>query len=232
MELKIRDVATLLGETEENVFRWARRGEIPAHRVQDQYLFNRVELQEWAVTHNHHMSQNLFAAPGEDPALPSLAEAIRRGGIHYGVRGAARDETLKEITALPGVPEGVDRALLLELLLSREMTTSTAIGGGIAIPHPRHPLVVGVPHPTVLLCFLETPVDFHALDGKPVGVLFAVLSPSIRMHLQMLGRLCFALRDEGFRNLLDTEAKSEEILARLRDLDASSEAERVEFPRT
>jgi nitrogen PTS system EIIA component len=225
MELKIRDVATFLGETEESVLRWARRGEIPAHRVQDQYLFNRVELQEWAVAHNHKVSPDLFIAEGEDAELPSLSEAVARGGIHYGVRGDRREQTLKEITLLPEIPEGVDRALLLELLLGREMTTSTAIGGGIAIPHPRHPLVVEVKHPSVLLCFLETPVDFNALDGKPVRVLFAVLSPSIRMHLKMLGKLSFALRDPDFRNLLDAPAKREEILSRLRELDEASDAE-------
>ncbi|HEY6931283.1 MAG TPA: PTS sugar transporter subunit IIA, partial [Thermoanaerobaculia bacterium] len=64
--------------------------------------------------------------------------------------------------------------------------------------------------------FLERPVDFGALDGRPVRVLFMLLSPSVRDHLQVLAKLAAALHDETFKGLITRTASSKEILNWLR----------------
>src|SRR5262249_48316043 len=89
---------------------------------------------------------------------------------------------------------------------------STGIGEGIAIPHVRNPIVLHVPRPTVTLCFLDRPIDFGALDGKPVHVLFAMVSPTVRAHLRLLSRLSFALHDAGFKKAVLCKASRDEIL--------------------
>jgi PTS system nitrogen regulatory IIA component len=71
------------------------------------------------------------------------------------------------------------------------------------------------------LCFLERPVDFGALDGKPVHVLFAVISPTMRGHLQLLSRLAHALHDDPFRQALMAQAPAEDILREARRVDAA-----------
>ena len=220
MELRVREVAKLLHVSEATVYRWVRQGLLPAHRAGEQLRFNRVELQEWAVTHGWRAAPELLA-PSSAEATPSLLAAFERGGIHYGVAGANREDVLRAVADLPGVPAGVDRALLAQLLIGREALASTAVGEGIAIPHPRDPLVVGVEAPHVLVCFPARPVDFGALDGCPVRLLFVVLSASVRQHLQILARLSFALHDAELRARLDRRAPAPEILDRLRELESS-----------
>lgn len=215
MDLKARDVARLLNVSEDTVYRWARRGSLPAHRVHEQFLFNRVELQEWAALHKHRVSPELFAANGSDSEGPDLLGALERGGITHGLAGETRAEVLSAITQLPGIPSGVNRDLLHQLLLAREALASTSIGDGIAIPHPRDPVVVHVRRPLVLLCFLARPVEFGAPDGRPVRVVFLLLSPSVRDHLRLLAKLAAALHDEDFKKLLHTAAPGREILDRL-----------------
>jgi PTS system nitrogen regulatory IIA component len=222
MDLRVRDVARLLSVSEHTVHRWARDGSLPSHRVGQQYRFNRVELQEWAATHGHEVSPELFAAAGAADATPSLAAALERGGVYAGIRGARREEILAAVAELPGVPAGVDRALLRELLIGREALASTAVGDGIAIPHPRDPLVIGVDEPHVLLCFLERPVDFGAIDGQPVRVLFTLLTSSVRQHLQILAKLAFALHDPALRELLNRTASPPAILDRIQALESAA----------
>lgn len=224
MELRVRDVAKLLNVSEDVVYRWVEDGSLPARKIGGQFRFNRVELQEWAATHGHRVSPRLFSSRGPEEELPSLSAALERGGVHFGVPGHRRETVLAAVARLPGIPPGVDRALLQQLLVSRETLAPTAIGDGIALPHPRNPLVVRVAEPHVLLCFLAEPVDFHAMDGRPVRVLLTLLSPSVRAHLQMLARLAFALHDEGLRALLAGTPSREAVLERIRHLEAATPA--------
>jgi PTS system nitrogen regulatory IIA component len=92
---------------------------------------------------------------------------------------------------------------------------STGIGDGIAIPHVRNPIVLHVERPFVTLCLLRHPVDFGAMDGKPVHSLFMVVSPTVPAHLHILARLGFVLRDDVLRDMLRSRAPAEEILARV-----------------
>ncbi len=221
MDLSVRDVAKLLKVSEDTIYRWVRRGFLPAHRVHDQYRFNRVELQEWAALHKHRVSPELFSPNGSAEELPSLHAALERGGIFYQVPGDRRETALQAVTQLPGIPASVNRQMLYQLLVAREALASTALGDGIAIPHPRDPIVVHENDPLVLLCFLKQPVDFCALDGQPVRVLFTLLSPSVRRHLQMLAKLAFAFHDDTLRELLRTVAPKEAILERVRVIEKS-----------
>ena len=219
MDLKTRDVARLLNVSEDTVYRWARRGTLPAHRLDDQYRFNRVELQEWAAVHNHRVSRELFAANGSDAQPKPLSAALERGGVVYELPGSTREEALEALAVLPGIPGSVDRALLAQLLIAREALASTSIGNGIAVPHPRDPVVVAIDRPVAFLCFSAQPLDFGASDGVPVRVLFLLLSPSVRDHLQMLAGLSAALHDRPVQELLTSRAPADRILDRLRLLE-------------
>jgi PTS system nitrogen regulatory IIA component len=119
------------------------------------------------------------------------------------------------------LPEEVDREFLLKMLLAREDLASTGVGEGIAIPHVRSPIVLHVARPTVTLCFLETPVDFGALDGRPVQCLFTLVSPTVRAHLHLISRLAFALRDPAFKETIRRQGSRDEILAEFRRIDTA-----------
>jgi PTS system nitrogen regulatory IIA component len=117
----------------------------------------------------------------------------------------------------------VDRELLFDVLLAREALQSTGVGDGIAIPHVRNPVVLHVPKAMVSLCLLATPIEFGAMDGKPVHALFSLISPTVRTHLHLLSRLAFTLRDAGFKAAVTRRASTDEIL---------KEAHRVEVALT
>lgn len=219
MNLHVRDVSRLLGVSEKTVRHWIRGKGLPAHRVDDHYRFNEVELQEWAAAQKRRISLELFAPDGRLAELPSLGNALERGGIFHSVPGSTRDEVFKAVGQLSGIPRSIDRGLLYELLIGREALASTGIGDGIAIPHPRDPFVLQVEAPLALLCFLREPVDFRAPDGQAVEVLFLLLSPTVRCHLQMVSKLAFVLYDRALKELLHTHAPETEILKRVRALE-------------
>jgi PTS system nitrogen regulatory IIA component len=222
MKLMVRDAAQLLMVTEKTIYRWIKQGVIPAYQINDQYRFNRAELLEWATSRKINVSPEIFAEPegGETPP-PSLSEALREGGVHYRVGGADKTAVLHGAVDMMKLPDEVDREFLYQVLLAREALGSTGIGEGIAIPHVRNPIVLHISRPTVMLCFLEHPVDFGALDGHPVSALFIMISPTVRAHLYLLSRLGFALRDPAFKNAVLHQASREEILETLKRVEKS-----------
>ena len=108
---------------------------------------------------------------------------------------------------------------ILDLVIERERLSSTGIGSGIAIPHVRseqftkHYLLFGRN---------AKGIDFDSVDGKPVHLIFMVLSPSHAntFHLQLLARVSKMLHDTSFREHLMTEKNTKNISKFIKDKDA------------
>lgn len=213
MQLTVRDAARLLNLSEKTVYRWIKKETIPAWRVGDQYRFNRAELLEWATSRRHPLSPEIFQeTPQPGTPLGTLTQALADGGVHYRVDGQDRAGVLRSVVNLLHLPDEVDRTWLYQMLLARELLGTTAIGGGIAIPHVRNPVVMHIPRPQVSLCLLERPIDFGSLDGQPVRTLFVVVSPTIRAHLHLLARLAFVLRDPHLQEVLSVAGPRDALL--------------------
>jgi nitrogen PTS system EIIA component len=224
MQIDVREAAELFAVSEKTIYRWIKAGSLPGYRVQGQYRFNRTELLEWATSRSIPIDPALFEerpAEGADapPAPVLLAAALETGGIHRGVHGDGKPETLATVVELVPLPLSVDRKLLLHVLLSRESLGSTGIGDGIAIPHVRNPIILHATKPTITLCFLEHPIDFASLDGRPVHTLFTLVTPSIKSHLQLLSRLAHALRAPSFRDVISRQADDGTIFAAADEID-------------
>jgi PTS system nitrogen regulatory IIA component len=222
VQVTVRDVSRYLAVAEPTVVRWVRQRGLPAQFVGGRYRFNRAEVLEWATANKLKVSPEMFDhLETEDEANPDLAAALEAGGIHYRFPDTTKEKVLRALVDVLPLPDGTDKDLLWHLFLAREASASTAIGGGIALPHVRNPIVLHVSRPVVTLCFLEKPVDFGALDGQPVRVLFSLVCPTMRSHLQMLARLSHALHDPGFRAAVTRPGTRDEILREARRVEAA-----------
>jgi PTS system nitrogen regulatory IIA component len=147
-----------------------------------------------------------------------LTELLERGGVHYGIPGNSPEEVLAALIgslANPSVPAGE----LLQACLEREALMPTSIGNGIALPHPRNPMAVDRGSQFTALGFLEHPVHWNALDGKPVDTLLFIVSASSKLHLHTLSRINFLCQDGGFLRLLKTRASREAILTYIKETE-------------
>ena len=212
--LDVKDVSRLLSVSEKTIYRWISGNEIPAYRIGQSYRFNRVELLEWATARKIKVSHEIFdetISPGDE--TPSLTTALETGGIHFHVPGGEKETVLKSIVGIMRLPDDIDRDFLSSALLARENLGTTAIGDRIAIPHVRNPIVFHIGSPVLSLCFLENPIDFGALDGKAVDIVFTLMTPTIRSHLHLLSRLSYALHLPEVRLLITPQSTAEQIMA-------------------
>jgi PTS system nitrogen regulatory IIA component len=164
----------------------------------------------------------LFREPenGDREVLPNVAEALRAGGVVERVPGTDKRAILAALIGHLKLPRGVDREGLLQIILAREQLGSTGIGEGIAIPHVRNPIVMRVPKPMLLLGLLEQPIEYAAVDRKPVHSVFLVITPTTRSHLHILSRLGYILQDRDLRTLLATRAPADRILQAMGEVES------------
>ena len=214
MQLTFRDVEQAFEIEEKTLYHWLNALGMPAVKANDQYYFNSVEILEWALKNRIRLTTGALklcekSRQGQDVITPALL----RGGVHFALNGAHRDEVLGKVIDLLPLPSHIQKSPLKEMLLSREQAGTTGIGNGIAIPHVKHPVVLAGLEPVVGLFFLEKNVDFSAVDGEGVHTLFVILSSSFKGHLSLLSRLAFCLQDEEVKSALARRTNREEILA-------------------
>ena len=216
MRISVREVAKLLSVTEKTIYRWIKKRQIPATRVGELYRFNRLEILDWATARRIPVAQDILLSDEEAASgtnILSLAHALKSGGIIYRVGGNDKESCLRAVIECLRLPSQADSESLYQVLLAREKLSSTGIGDGIAIPHARSPIIYHMDSPQVSLCFLEKPVEFNALDGKPVYALFTLICPTVKSHLHLLSRLSFVLHDADYKKTIETQAPREEIIA-------------------
>jgi len=212
MELNLQEAARRLGVSAETVRRWARQGRLGVLQPTGDFQVGIEELQTWAREQGLRLREGSAAGP-RGAALPPVSAALERGGILQDLAGGTPDEVLRALVAAAPLPPAADRAALLRQLQAREAMASTGLGAGVALPHPRTPSADFAPEPLILVALLAQPVDWRALDGRPVHTAILLLSPSPQLHLQALSRLAFLLREPRFHGALERRAGAAEILA-------------------
>ena len=222
MKLKIQDLAKRLAIPAGTLERWIRQGRIPVYREGETCVFRRSSLERWASVHNLVFSSGgpeAVVPPVGHPALENLLPVMKRGGTFYDIEASGIDSALAAAAAvIPGLSAS-DREELLAGLNEREQMTSTGIGKGVAIPHPRTPPAGMIQDPLITTCFLDQPLDFSAVDDQPVFVLFVMLSPSIKAHLHLLSRLSFCVRNDAFVEFLKRRPSPDDLLSRIAEFE-------------
>lgn len=214
MQLTKKDVAKLFNVGERTVNEWMKKQGLRGYREGDVFYFNRTELFEWAALRgmkipDELLSENKGTINGKELCL---FPAVEKGGIFYNIPGQTKPELLRNIVNLLNLPPEVDKDYLFNILLAREQLMTTAIGEGVAIPHPRSPIVLKISAPAVTICFPEKPIDYGALDGMPVHTLFTVISPSVTTHLKLLSRISYLLKNGEFKSALRERADKARLL--------------------
>lgn len=219
MDLEIKDVAELLSVTEGTIHRWLTDGKIPAYLINQQYRFSRIEIENWMMSgHLHHSTQEEKGIQSQKTGMQhfSLYRAVHKGEVFCHVPGTQKEEIIRGTMNLIAPKLGLDADVFSELLLDREDLMPTALNNGIAVPHTRDFLLQG-PFDVVVVVFPEKPIDYGALDGKPVHTLFFLLSTNDKRHLHLLAKIAHLSSQEAALDLLRCKPNKEVLLDFIKD---------------
>ncbi|WP_454658150.1 PTS IIA-like nitrogen regulatory protein PtsN [Bosea beijingensis] len=126
----------------------------------------------------------------------TLTDLLSPAAVISPLRANGKKQALQELAQHAATLTGLPDRELFEALLQRERLGSTGIGDGIAIPHGRMP---GIDRLVGLFARTEKPIDFDALDGQPVDIIFVLIAPegAGADHLKALARVARVLRNQS-----------------------------------
>lgn len=145
-----------------------------------------------------------------------LTDLVAPNAIIPALKVNNKKQALQEIAARAAALTGLGERAILETLLQREKLGSTGIGLGIAIPHGKLPTLDRI---FGLFTRLERPIDFEALDGHPVDLIFLLLAPegAGADHLKALARIARLMRDPEVARKLRESREADALYAVLTD---------------
>jgi PTS system nitrogen regulatory IIA component len=123
-----------------------------------------------------------------------LADLISPEAVIPSLRAKTKKQLLQELAARAARLTGLQERYVFDTLLQRERLGSTGLGEGIAIPHGKF---AGLKRIVGIFARLAEPVEFDAVDGEPVDIVFLLLAPegAGADHLKALARISRLLRE-------------------------------------
>jgi PTS system nitrogen regulatory IIA component len=142
----------------------------------------------------------------------ALTDLVVPQAVVPSLRVNSKKQALQELAARAATICGRGEREVLEVLMQRERLGSTGIGSGIAIPHGK---LARLEHLSGVFARLERPIDFEALDGQPVDLVFLLLAPegAGADHLKALARIARLLRDSEVAQKLRESRDAEALYA-------------------
>src|SRR5260370_40212978 len=139
-----------------------------------------------------------------------LTDLVAPNAVIPALRVNSKKQILHELAAKAAELCGQNERTILEILQQREKLGSTGVGNGIAIPHGKLPKLNKL---FGLFARLERAIDFEALDGQPVDLVFLLLAPegAGADHLKALARIARLLRDQDIAKKLRASRDAQAI---------------------
>lgn len=140
-----------------------------------------------------------------------LIEILKPQDIKVPLQATQKIEAITElVNLLAANGQLTDAKKVLDAVLDREATRTTGIGNGLAIPHGKS---TGTSNLVMAIGKAETPIDFQAIDGRPVTLIWLLSSPPDKTgpHIHALARISRLMTIDKFRQQLSSAASAQEV---------------------
>lgn len=143
-----------------------------------------------------------------------ISDIMTEKNVVLGVKALSKRQLLQDLAQKASEITGINERTLFDIVLERENLGSTGFGSGTALPHGRIPDLDKV---YGFFAKLSAPLDFEAIDNKPVDLVFLLLSPegSGADHLTALAQVSRILKDEATCEKLRQADTAEKIYSLL-----------------
>jgi fructose-specific phosphotransferase system IIA component len=150
-----------------------------------------------------------------------ISELLDEQQVITGLKAESKTHLIDQVIALleprlePTMLKQVKKAVH-----EREVVMSTGVGKGLAIPHAK---VDGLQQNFAAFALLDKPIEYNALDGNPVNMVFLIIGPQSQnsLHIKILSRISRLMNNESFRDKLNSLPDSKSIIDAFEEEESS-----------
>lgn len=220
MDLTLNDVAKLLQVSPSAILSWVEEGKIPSYQINDEYRFNRIEIEEWLWRYLEQDEQplSLIESPiGLNHFI--FYRALHKGLVLRDIEGDTKEEVIENTMAHVADKLNLNAETFTNLLLDREKLSPTAINHGVAIPHARD-FLISEGYDVLVVVFLKNPIDWNALDNEKIHTLFFLFACEDSRHLKLLGKIAYLCHQPEHLQMLKSRPDKPTLLRFLRQWES------------
>jgi PTS system nitrogen regulatory IIA component len=142
----------------------------------------------------------------------SVYDLIQNGEVIHGITEDTTEKIYWDVCQRVVLPENLKPEKVYIELCQREELMSTAIGHGIALPHPRFSLLEKMESQRIFVAFLDSPILMASPDARPVYAFFFLLTSNPQCHRSNLAELAKLFQKDEFKALLETKPEKAVLL--------------------
>lgn len=194
-----KELADYIKLNEKTVIKMAQNGKLPGVKIGNQWRFHLEAidscLQKEIVSSSEAELDSIIKTATNIIPLSRLTsqELIRLDLSAKDVDGVLTE--LAEMAYMKGLTPSQE--YLYEELKKREKMLSTAVGNGVAVPHPRHPSPQLFMKPKIIIARSTKGIEYDTPDAKPVYIFFMTCAPNEFVHLRLLAKISKLLRAQN-----------------------------------
>ncbi|MFH1645008.1 MAG: PTS sugar transporter subunit IIA [Candidatus Omnitrophota bacterium] len=195
--LTTQELSKYLKLNEKTILKMAQSGELPGFKLANQWRFYLSSVDEYLQDKIIKSSYRDFSQFVGYAELMPLSRLVESQAIILDLQSDSKDGVLYELSKA-AKESGIVRLQdeLFRLLRKRESMLSTAIGNGVAIPHPRNPSDELFIRPSVVIGRSIEGVDFSSPDRMRTHLFFMTCAPDVVLHLKLLSKVAKLLDDK------------------------------------
>ena len=215
-QMDLDQLAAYLRRDKREVAKLVSRGHVPGRKVGGEWRFAKAEINQWIETQlpNYNDEQLTTFETTGDRSLdrgPLVSALLSEATMAVPLAASTKSSVLKELVQLAEQTWQVyDPEAVLDAVRTREELASTALPGGVAIPHPRRPLPTSLGESVMAYARVQSAIPFGAPMGGLTDIFFLVCCRDDRTHLRVLARLTRLLMRPNFLDELRATATAAE----------------------
>ncbi len=216
-----RELANYIKLNEKTIIRMAQNGKIPGVKIGNQWRFHLATIDRYLQTDLMESSDgDLDSIIGTREDIIPLSRLTGSKFIEINSSAKTLDQVLIELSKIAYKGNLTSKENdLFEELKQRERMLSTAIGNGVAFPHPRHPSPELFKEPKIIIIRSKAGINCDAPDGKPVNIFFMTCAPNEFVHIRLLAKISRLLHVSGVVDKLMDVGSKDQIMRLLLEFD-------------
>ncbi len=217
--LTTQELSKYLKLNEKTILKMAQTRALPGFKIANQWRFYLSAIDEYLQDRIVKSPNYDFSKLYTTSDIMPLSRLVDKSYINVDLKSSNRDDVLFELANIArdsGLTNSSEE--LFKQLQKRELMLSTAVGNGLAIPHPRNPSDELFSQPGIIIARSINGIEFSSPDQKKIHLFFMVCAPDVVLHLKLLSKIAKLFkRKDVSRKLMKAESKDEVIKILLED---------------